>query len=43
MLHHEHVEQVRSVTVARWGQVIGRVPAHRMARLDDALPLHLQL
>lgn len=36
-------EQVRSVSVDRLGQVIGRVPAHQMAQLDDALRLHLQL
>ena len=36
-------EQVRSVSVERMGPVVGRVPAHRMALLDDALRLHLQL
>ena len=36
-------EQLRSVSVERLGPVIGRVPAHRMARLDNALRLHLQL
>ena len=36
-------EQVRSVSVARLGQVIGKVPVHLMAHLDDALRLHLQL
>lgn len=36
-------EQVRSVTVERVGPVVGRVPAHLMARLDDALRLHLRL
>lgn len=36
-------EQVRSVSVERLGQVIGRVPVHLMAQLDDALRLHLQL
>lgn len=36
-------EQVRSVSVDRLGNVIGRVPSHVMARLDDALRLHLQL
>lgn len=35
-------EQVRSVSADRLGPVIGRVPAHQMARLDDALRLHLQ-
>lgn len=36
-------EQVRSVTVERIGHLIGRVPAQIMARVDDALRLHLQL
>ncbi|MFT4164793.1 MAG: type II toxin-antitoxin system PemK/MazF family toxin [Microlunatus sp.] len=36
-------EQVRSVTVEHVGAVLGRVPAGTMARLDDALRLHLQL
>lgn len=36
-------EQIRSVSVQRLGQVIGRVPAQQMAELDDALRLHLQL
>jgi mRNA interferase MazF len=36
-------EQVRSVSIDRLGPVIGRVPAHLMAGLDDALRLHLQL
>ncbi len=36
-------EQVRSVSVDRLGPIIGRVPAHQMALLDDALRLHLQL
>lgn len=36
-------EQVRSVSVERLGPVIGRLPHHLMARLDDALRLHLQL
>jgi len=36
-------EQVRSVSVERLGAVLGRVPTHLMARLDDALRLHLQL
>jgi mRNA interferase MazF len=36
-------EQVRSVAVERVGPVLGRVPMHLMARLDDALRLHLQL
>jgi mRNA interferase MazF len=36
-------EQVRSVSVARIGPVIGRVPTRLMAQLDDALRLHLQL
>lgn len=36
-------EQVRSVSVERIGPVIGRLPAHLIAQLDDALRLHLQL
>lgn len=36
-------EQVRSVASERVGAVLGRVPAHRMTRVDDALRLHLQL
>ena len=36
-------EQVRSVSVERLGPVVGRLPTHLMAELDDALRLHLQL
>lgn len=36
-------EQVGFVSVARLGPAIGRVPTARMAELDDALRLHLQL
>ena len=36
-------EQVRSVSIERVGPVLGRVPGHLMADLDDALRLHLQL
>ena len=36
-------EQVRSVTLERIGPVLGQVPAHLMADIDDALRLHLQL
>lgn len=36
-------EQVRSIAVERLGAVLGRVPTDVMARLDDALRLHLQL
>ena len=36
-------EQTRSVSVERLGQVIGRVPAHQVAQLDDALRIHLPL
>src|SRR3954463_7684480 len=36
-------EQVRSITVQRLGGLVGRVPAHVMAQVDDALRLHLQL
>ena len=35
--------QIRSVSVERLGPVIGRVPIHLMAALDDALRLHLRL
>lgn len=36
-------EQVRSVSVERLGAALGQVPLEAMARLDDALRLHLQL
>jgi mRNA interferase MazF len=36
-------EQVRSVTVERVGPVVGRLPAHVMAQLEEALRTHLQL
>ncbi len=36
-------EQVRSIAVERVGTVLGQVPADVMAKLDDALRLHLQL
>lgn len=36
-------EQVRAVAVERIGQVLGRVPAPLMQRVDDALRLHLAL
>ncbi len=36
-------EQVRSVSVERLGQVIGRLPTELMTQLEDALRLHLQL
>lgn len=36
-------EEVRSIAVERIGAVVGRAPADVMARLDDALRLHLQL
>ncbi len=36
-------EQVRSVSVERIGHPLGLVPAQLMAKLDDALRLHLQL
>ena len=36
-------EQVRSVSLERLGPVLGRIPTHLMAQLDDALRLHLQL
>lgn len=36
-------EQIRSVSIERVGPVIGRMPRHLLARLDDALRLHLHL
>jgi mRNA interferase MazF len=36
-------EQVRSISVARIGAVLGRLPADVMRDLDDALRLHLAL
>jgi mRNA interferase MazF len=36
-------EQVRSIAVERLGPVLGRVPSDVMARLDDALRIHLEL
>lgn len=36
-------EQVRSVSVKRLGPVVGRLPTHLAAELEDALRLHLQL
>jgi mRNA interferase MazF len=36
-------EQVRSVSVERVGATVGRVPAHLMAIVADALRLHVQL
>lgn len=36
-------EQVRSISVVRLGPVIGRVPLDLMAKLDEALRLHLHL
>lgn len=36
-------EQVRSVAVDRLGSLLGRAPADVMARIDDALRVHLQL
>jgi mRNA interferase MazF len=36
-------EQVRSVDVTRLGPVVGQVPADAMAKLEDALRLHLDL
>lgn len=36
-------EQVRSIAVERLGAVLGQVPFDVMARLDDALRLHLHL
>ena len=36
-------EQIRSVSVERIGKRAGRVPAALMARVDDAIRLHLAL
>lgn len=36
-------EQIRSVSLGRIGGVLGQVPGDLMAKLDDALRLHLQL
>jgi mRNA interferase MazF len=36
-------EQVRSVSTERVGSLLGRVPTHLMAQVDDALRLHLHL
>lgn len=36
-------EQVRSVAIERLGPAVGFVPLSLMARLDEALRLHLQL
>ena len=36
-------EQVRSIAVDRLGAILWHAPAEVMARLDDALRLHLQL
>lgn len=36
-------EQIRTVSLQRLGPVVGVVPTHLMAKVDDALRLHLQL
>ncbi|MGH9102203.1 MAG: type II toxin-antitoxin system PemK/MazF family toxin, partial [Acidimicrobiales bacterium] len=36
-------EQVRSVAVERMGATLGQLPASIMAKIDDALRLHLDL
>jgi mRNA interferase MazF len=36
-------EQVRSIDAQRVGALLGSLPAHLMASLDDALRLHLSL
>ena len=36
-------EQVRSLSVERVGDVVGQLPRALMAKVDDALRLHLQL
>lgn len=35
-------EQIRSISVERLGHVLGRLPAHLMSQLDDAMRIHLQ-
>jgi mRNA interferase MazF len=44
--YHEskaQAEHVRSVSVERIGEAVGRVPAPLLAELDEALRLHLAL
>jgi len=36
-------EQIRSISVERLGAILGRARTDVMAKLDDALRLHLQL
>jgi mRNA interferase MazF len=36
-------EQVRSISVERIGPALGRLPASRLAAVDDALRLHVDL
>lgn len=36
-------EQVRSLSVERLGDVLGRIPPETMTQIDDALRLHLEL
>lgn len=37
------LEPFRSVSVERVGAVVGRLPAHVMTQVNNALRLHLQL
>ena len=36
-------EQIRSVAVPRIGSIVGHLPANLLAKLDDAIRLHLAL
>lgn len=36
-------EQIRSVAVQRIGSIVGQLPANLLAKLDDAIRLHLAL
>ena len=36
-------EQIRSIAVQRIGSTVGHLPTHLLAKLDDAIRLHLSL
>jgi len=38
-----HAEQIRSVAVQRIGSIVGHLPGNVLAKLDDAIRLHLAL
>jgi mRNA interferase MazF len=38
-----HAEQIRSVAVQRIGSSVGHLPTNLLAKLDDAIRLHLSL